>query len=334
MKVLFLLKRRSYCGNSYGLKVSCELVAKALKDYHVHSKIVTIVDSNEIDREVHNFKPDFCFLEAIYAPPYKVREVIRLHPNTHFNVRIHSKVEFLAQESMAFNWLAEYKEIAKYYSNFSISANNLDFIHEMNNALGYRMDYTPNIYPIEGKYKTDTNPIGSILSVGAFGALRILKNHLQMAVGAIKVADDLGLKLRFHINDSSTIEKEGNSIKKNLISLFADTRHDLVMNNWEHHHDFTNLVKRMDLGLQISMSESFNLTAADFIAHGIPVVGSPEITFLSSLYQARPTDFEDIVNKIKFALKYKTWGIHLLNEIKLRNHNKVATQEWVKYLFY
>jgi len=203
----------------------------------------------------------------------------------------------------------------------------------MNSSLGYDMEYTPNIYPIEGKYKVNTNPIGSILSIGAFGALRILKNHIQMAIGAIRVADDLGIKLRFHINDSSTIEKEGNPIKKNLIAIFNDTEHDLIINNWEHHGDFTQLVKRMDLGLQISMSESFNLTAGDFVANGIPLVGSPEISFISSFYQANPTDADDIANKIHFALRYKTWGFHLINEILLRKHNRQATQEWIKYLW-
>lgn len=334
IKILFLLKRRSYCGNSYGLKVSCELVAKALKNCGVECKIVTILDSNSIDKEVHDYKPDFCFLEAIYVPPYKLLEVLKLHKKVLFNVRIHSKVEFLAQESMAFEWLAEYKKIAQTHNNFSISANNLDFIRDMDRTLDYDIKYTPNIYPISGPYKTNSNPVGSILSVGAFGALRILKNHLQMAMASIYVADRIHKKLRFHINDSSSIEKEGNPIKKNLIGLFKDTRHDLIINNWENHGDFSDLVKRMDVGVQVSMSESFNLTAADFVANGIPVVGSPEISFLSSFYQASPTDFDDIVNKIEFALKYKTWGFHFINELHLRNHNKNAVQEWINYLFH
>jgi hypothetical protein len=168
--------------------------------------------------------------------------------------------------------------------------------------------------------------------VGAFGALRILKNHLQMAMGAIYVADKLGKKLRFHINDSSTIEKEGGSILKNLISLFNDTRHDLVINNWESHSDFIQLVKKMDIGLQISMSESYNLTAADFVANGIPLVGSDEIKFLSSLYQAKITDFNDIVNKIEFALRYKTLGFHALNKMYLKSSNKKATKQWLTFL--
>lgn len=333
IKILFLLKKRVYCGNSYGLKVSCEMVAKALKDYEIESKIITIIDGNDIDREVHKFKPDICFLEAIWVTPTKLEEILKLHKKTHFDVRIHSKVEFLAQESLSFTWLAEYKKLSQSYHNFSISANNLDFIKEMNSTLGYEMEYTPNIYPIQHGLQVNTKPIGNILSVGAFGALRILKNHLQMALGAIKVADNLDIKLRFHINDSSTIEKEGNPIKKNLIAIFKDTSHQLIINNWEHHGDFVQIVKSMDIGLQISMSESFNLTAADFVAHGIPVVGSSEIKFLSPWYQAEPTNFQDIVEKIEFAIKYKTWGIHLLNEIKLKKHNKQAIQDWVRYIF-
>jgi hypothetical protein len=331
-KILFVLKRRGYCGHSYGLIVSCQMVAKSLNPYGYDCKIVTVTDSNNIDAEIYKFKPHYCFLEALYVPPYKLFELFKLHKDVKFNIRIHSKIEFLAQESIAFQWLTEYKQIAKAYNNFTLSGNNIDFVNEMNDTLGYDFLYTPNCYPISGCCKTNIHPIGTILSVGAFGALRILKNHLQMAMGAIFVANSLDKKLRFHINNSATIEKEGNSILKNLISLFKDTRHELIIHNWETHPEFLEAIKTMDIVLQISMSESFNLLAADGISFGIPIVGSKEIKFLSPWYQAETTNFEDIVRKIEFALKYKTIGLHTINEILLRKHNRNAIKSWLKIL--
>jgi len=43
------------------------------------------------------------------------------------------------------------------------------------------------------------------------------------------------------------------------------------------HSDFISIVKSMDIGMQVSLSESFNIVAADFVSNGIPLVGSPDI---------------------------------------------------------
>jgi len=43
------------------------------------------------------------------------------------------------------------------------------------------------------------------------------------------------------------------------------------------HNDFIRVVKSMDIGMQVSLSESFNIVAADFVSNGVPLVGSPDI---------------------------------------------------------
>lgn len=330
-KILFVLKKRSNYGVSYGLKVSCSLVAKSLWSY-TDSKIVEVIDGNFINAEVHRYKPDLVILEAIWCPPYKLEELLKLHKNIKWNVRLHSKISFLAQEKLALQWLAVYDEFSRKYPNFSISANNTDIISEMNAALDYNLQYTPNCYPVEDHGRTKLPPAGDILDIGCFGALRILKNTLFQAICAINVANQMKKKLRFHVNNSAIYEREGNPILNNLINIFANTHHELVIHDWDKHEDFLKIVRQMDVGMQVSFTESFNLTAADFVSHGIPLIGSKEIKFLSNSYQVPTTDFRETCDKLMFAINHKHQGTQKVNENLLRDHTKKAIKDWLRFL--
>lgn len=336
IKILFVLKKKMNYGISnsapYGLKTSCSLVAKCLEPYGITSKIVQVIDGNCVNKEIHDFKPNFVIFEAIWCPPYKIEELVRLYPQVIFNVRIHSKVQFLAQERMAFEWLNLYKEISKKYSNFSISGNSNDFIEQVNCVLGFNSHLLPNCYPMDSSIKQDKKEVGKIFDVGCFGALRILKNQLLQAICAIHFADQSKRILRFHINDSSTFEREGNPIIYNLINVFKPLKHELVIHEWIGHNNFLELIRTMDVGMQVSFNETYNIVAADMVAAGIPVVGSPEIPFLSSSYQADPNSFDSIVDKLRFAVFNKWLGLHKVNELKLRNDSNRAIKIWLDFL--
>ena len=335
-KILFVLKKRYSYGRDlsspYGLKNSCSLVSECLEPKGIESKIVEVIDGNFIDREIYIYKPDFVILEAIWCPPYKLQELLRLYPKIQFHIRIHSKFAFLAQERMALEWLSKYDQLTYVYRNLTITANNEDFIEEINGVLLYKVRFAPNCYPIDESLRQDKGPVGDILKIGCFGALRILKNQLFQAICAIYVANEMKKTLHFHINDSSTFEKEGNPILNNLHNIFKDLKHKLIIHRWSSHDEFITLVKEMDVGMQVSFSESYDIVAADFITNGIPIIGSPEIKFLCDSYQADPNNFQEIVNKLKFAIANRWWGFHKINEIKLRSNTRKAIKVWLALL--
>jgi len=105
MKVLFLLRANgSYntTTSKSGLLNSAKMTTEALKRHlKVDTKLVVVIDSNGIDREVFLFKPEICFLEAIWVTPAKMRELVRLHPKVKFVIRVHSETPFLSNEGEA-----------------------------------------------------------------------------------------------------------------------------------------------------------------------------------------------------------------------------------------
>jgi hypothetical protein len=90
----------------------------------------------------------------------------------------------------------------------------------------------------------------------------------------------------------------------------------------------------MDVGLQVSLSETFNIVAADFIFNGVPLIGSKDITWLPEMFQADPNSSEDILEKIRFIIDTKDFDVYKLNNIYLDWYNRKAKKVWRDYLLY
>jgi len=69
--------------------------------------------------------------------------------------------------------------------------------------------------------------------------------------------------------------------------------------NWGSWERYINLVNNFcDIGLQVSLAESFNLVAVEHMSMGKPVVGSSAIEYLPSEWQANPQDPNEIASII------------------------------------
>jgi hypothetical protein len=305
-------------------------VGEAISRYGVGAKVVDVVDGNFIDKEVSQYKPDFVMLEALWVTPDKIRELLKLHKRVEWIVRIHSKAPFLAMEGIAFEWLNEYKKIAALHKNFKISANNEYFNDDLID-LGFKSVYLPNIYMPPNRYVRKIKDC--ILDIGCFGAIRPLKNQMLQAIAAIKFADRINKPLNFHINGDRT-EQKGDQVLKNLRALFVpfNPRHRLVEHGWMPHNDFIKLIGRMDVGMQVSLTESFNIVTADFVGQDVPIIVSPDISWMPGIYQVDPNSADAMARRLQFAYYTKAVGLQKINRWYLDWYNELATDEWLDYL--
>ena len=170
-----------------------------------------------------------------------------------------------------------------------------------------------------------------IIDIGCFGAIRPMKNQLNQALAAISFGNEMKKKIRFHIN-SDRVEQKGDSVLKNIENAFTNTRHELVLHPWMHHEDFIKIVRGMDLGMQVSLSETFNIVAADFVWNGIPVIGASDINWLSSFYMADPNSITNIKNKLYVAWYGRFINLQFLNYMKLESYNYEALKQWLNTL--
>ena len=154
-RILFVLKKREVYSQGYatllesGLYNSAKFVCNALRHEGYHTHIVDVVDNNDIDREVTQFKPDVVIIEALWVVPEKFEVLHKLHPDVLWVVRLHSRIPFLANEGMAMEWIRDYG----WKDNVVVAANAIDIYEDLLSIFGShsrrKIIYLPNIYPLE-----------------------------------------------------------------------------------------------------------------------------------------------------------------------------------------
>jgi hypothetical protein len=339
--ILFILKKRQYQYNdnpaytelkSSGLFNSARFVHEMLLDAGYESNIVQVVDNNEIDRYVTLHDPSHVIIEALWVVPEKFEVLEKLHPNVKWIVRVHSEVPFLANEGIAMEWIFKYLAYKNVYVSFNSYRTHCDMMDLLHTT---RLVYLPNYYPVCHGAPVTTQK-NRVLDVGCFGAIRPMKNHVNQAIAAIAFARENRFKLNFHVN-SERLESRGAPHLKNLRGIFDNMpdSYQLIEHGWMDHIDFIALVRQMDIGVQVSFSETFNIVSADFVANGIPMVTSNEIEFVAPFFQAVPTDVDDIKRHMKYALWYKKHFQHYvdINLCLLQRNVADARTQWLSYLY-
>jgi glycosyltransferase involved in cell wall biosynthesis len=334
-KALFICKIRLSYGNSYGLLNSASFVVNYLNSINIESKLVSVVDANNIDKVITEYDPFFVFIEALWVTPTKLMEIMSLkrHKNRVFIIRLHSRSTFIANEGIAFEWLLGYRNLR--FRNLFVAPNNKEFSDDLKNTLGLQTAYLPNVYS-PPKYDFAENDIKNedIINLGCFGSIRPMKNHLTQAIASVRFAKILNKQLDFHIN-ATRMEQHGDRVLNNIRNFFdgLDGKYQLVEHDWLSHEDFNKLIRRLDIGLQVSLSETFNIVAADFVYNDVPIIGSKSISWLPSRFQVEdPNSTDEIVEKLEY-----TWGFFgywFKNSYKtaLEKYNKEARKVWNNFV--
>lgn len=332
MNILFLLKKNNEYGYQIGVRSglynSVQMLVKELrKTYQTNVEMEICIDGNSIDRYLHKHKPRIAIIEAIWVTPEKLKELTELHKRTLFIVRLHSETPFLANEGIAVERINEYAKLSRVYVSFNSLEAMYDFqyLHPL---------YLPNVYASQHLPCIDCSKLETIwrrrykeeLNVGCFGAIRPMKNQLQQALTAIKFAEYVGKTLNFHINATRT-EQKGDNVLKNLRALFKDSPHKLVEHPWMEREDFLKVVAEMDLGMQFSMSESFNIVTADLISQGVPTVVSPAIEWMPSPLKTKDFDSKSLLSALNWAYWHPRTACRKQKKA-LISYNEKAIKAW------
>lgn len=339
--ILFITKQRKIYSSeainriSSGLFNSANFVNKMLIKNGIKSNIVDVIDNNDIDREVTKHNPTHVIIEALWVIPEKFKVLIKRHPRVKWIIRLHSDIPFLANEGIAMEWIFDYMK----YENIILSVNSKKILNELSDLIirlpRKEILYLPNYYPVQ--FKTNWKKFkNKEINIGCFGAIRPMKNQLLQAISAMNFGDKIGRKIKFHIN-SSRVEGKGEPILKNIRNLFKFIKYDgknfhrLVEHDWLTHEDFSNLISKMDINMQCSFSETYNIVSADAVNQNVPIVISSEVEWASELFYADPTLSSDIIKKLKRVWFWRHCNIHFINKILLWIDSLKSEKIWLKY---
>jgi hypothetical protein len=291
----------------------------------VQSKSVVVIDNNDIDREVTQYKPTTVVIEALWVVPEKFIVLANLHPSVQWIIRLHSNTPFLVSEGIAFPWIAEYLKQPKVY----VAANNTRLLNDLTVVFAKwraKLLYMPNYYQMENVKGVKTK--APTIRIACMGAIRPMKNQVIQAIAAIDFANELSRKLQFFVN-ATRVEMNGAPVLKNLRALFALTAHELVEVPWLDHTDFiTFLKKNIDIGMQVSFTETFNIVTADCVSQDVAVLVSKEVEYIPRVFTAYPADAKKITRGLWRT--YRLAWLRGINMIGLAASNASVRKAWLK----
>jgi hypothetical protein len=343
---LFILKRRedysedpSY-SKSYqiatGMYNSAKFVVDELVAGGLEAKVVLAHDNNDIDRLVTEYSPTHVFIEGLWVVPSKFEELKRIqrHRNVKWIVRIHSEIPFLATEGSAMDWISKYIEGGVYVApNAPRALEQIKWLATKmigKDTAAELITYLPNCYPVDyTDFPIPSAPVEKdTLDIACFGAYRPMKNHLQQAFVALRYAEERGKKLRFHTN--GRMDQAGQQPAKNVKHLLEAAGAELIIHDWEDRETFLRSLTEVDVLLQISISETFNIVAADATLVGTPILVSKEISWAYPTY-ADPQSVTDCLRKLQLIMNNKSFFV-TNNRAGLSIYASASRRRWLTYL--
>lgn len=318
IRVLFFYKNfAAKQGVSHiGLGVSLQNTMMTLRKNGIWADVVPIVNPQDAAailtkkmQEAGNHKPPLppyshVVFSAPWIPVEEYRKLMNQLPDVIFLNLCHSNVGFLQVDTNGVINLRNYIDLEKGSHNFHVAGNNDRFVQWIQRAYNAPCAYLPNLYNLDGHCPHRRPWDGSLLNVGIFGALRPQKNFMTAVAGAIEIYQQMRATTCLYMS-SGRPENEKviwASIQQMVKGLPGLT---LINNGWETWPQFLRTVGQMDLMLQPSYSETFNIVTADGIAMGIPSVVSDAIEWAPKSWTAECDDASSISIK----------GCHLLQDM-------------------
>lgn len=291
---LVVLKTRQDYGNqsfNNSLAVSAKMIVDMLQHQGHPAGLAEAKNENFVQGLVDEFKATTVVIEAIWITPAKMHDLQEKNKGVRWVVRINSEVPFLAAEGNSIDWIHHYLRLGVTVAFNSESA--LRDFQVFAKVEPGKMVWLPNYYPPQkvlppGGHSTH-------IKIGCFGAIRQLKNQLLQAFAAVKYGALQGRPISFYMNQGK-VEPGNEGIIPAVRSVLALTGNELILNPWLGHEDFIKLIRSMDIGMQVSFTESFSMVSADFVSVGVPLIGSKAVRWLPPISQVDAGATDSIVD--------------------------------------
>jgi hypothetical protein len=319
-----------------GLNIAGHTTATALKKHGIDANVFPVKNNVDLVNLIDKYKEKTGLPlthVVIYAPWITVYDLKALLE--HFNyirclILSHSNVGFLQADHLGVELLRHYIDLTQVYPNLQVGGNSYKFVKWLNNAFDVEGILLPNLYPLAKgtKMKPAWDDISPI-KIGIFGSPRPQKNFMSAVGAAILIQRKLGVDVEIHMN--ADVEDVNNPVTVAIAQMLEGLDHiKLVIHTWADWLDFIQIVGDMDLLLQPSYTESFNMVTADGISVGVPSVASSAIYWAPPCWKAEVDDCNDIAET----------GIRLLSSSKLRReglsalkiYNDKSLSHWLEFL--
>jgi hypothetical protein len=331
---LILCPRHAGGGVSHtGLVVSVQGTARVLRNNGVNAFVRAVSGRADIEKLIAAENPSHIVINALWLSTADLFYLVQTYTHVQFAVLCHSNIAFLQAEPNAITLLHDAVDLElSSIGNFQVAANSNNGAKGIQHAWECPAIYLPNLYYLDETVRVLRRKwSGGTLRIGAFGAIRPLKNPTASAFAALAIATALSTDLEFYVNDGRNDQGWATRLMPAVEAIFRGVPYaKLIKRGWADWAAFRRTVRGMHLMLQPSFTETFNIVTADGVAEGIASVVSNVIEWAPPHWRADPDDTEDIARV----------GRHLLHDQHsaqegmeaLTNHNRDGVHRWQTWL--
>lgn len=320
-----------------GLGVSALNTSKNLQEMGIRAQVFALKDDQALKDLLANADPlpTHVNIAAPWILTTTFQELCAMYPDTQFSMTSHSNVGFLQADINGISLIKQALDLEGGTSNFHLAGNSREFQNWVENTFKAPCTYLPNLYYLHDKMGQGDGWSwdGGSLRIGCFGATRIQKNFVSAVAAAMEIASWTGVQTQIWINSGRDDGPESNRLRLAIGQLVSEMPNvSLQLYNWSSWGAFKRLLGTMNLLIQPSYTESFNMVTADGIVMGVPSVVSDAITWAPDNWMARVDDTTDIARTGLALLSDPTT---LQDGVKaLKGYVRDGRRAWVDYLAY
>jgi glycosyltransferase involved in cell wall biosynthesis len=316
-----------------GLGVSALNTAKVLRENGIATDVWPILSAKDLAARIAaaNPRPTHVVVAAPWLPTLDLQAfLIFRYPDIQFAVVCHSNVGFLSADPTAITNFREELNLEQGSLNFSCAGNSKRFVRFIQSSYERPCIWLPNLYYLEaGGGSQRRKWSGGTIKIGSFGAVRPLKNNLSAAAAALEIAEKLHTDVNFHIS-VGRVEGGYTVVRAIEAMLNGSPRVTLVKDQWYQWPQFRSLIRSMNLLIQPSFSETFNMVTADGAAESIPSVVSDAIDWAPDDWKAEVDSPDSIARIGRRLLSDEFAGME--GFAALQRHDAAGLIAWKQWL--
>ena len=316
-----------------GLGVSAMNNCKNLNALGIRAQVIPLKSPADLTAALkQNPGVTHVIISAPWIPTAVLSSLCAYYPETQFAVVSHSNTGFLQADRSGIRLIKEYLELEAGTYNFHMAGNCTQFVGWVEETFREPCTYLPNMYFLHDRHGERKEMWdGGLLRIGIFGAARVGKNFISATGAAMEIATNLGVQTEIWVNSGREDGPESRVIRGAMQELTEGMPNlELKYANWRPWPQFKRLIGSMNLLLQPSYTESFNVVCADGIAMGVPCVVSEAISWAPRSWKAEIDDVNDIA-RVGLALigdpGAARTGFHAL-----QTYIRAARNAWLEYL--
>jgi hypothetical protein len=313
-----------------GLGINALNTAKVLREHQVQVDIAPVWTADDLSKAVVQ-RPGLThvLVEAPFIAASDFAVISNRHTNVQFCCRSHSQIGFLVVEPGAISTFRDYLRLQDSTINFRAAVNSPRLGGFVEQAYRCSTLLLTNLYYLDRASRRPYHPPAKTLRIGSFGCLRLMKNHITAAAAALIMAATSNKDLEFYI--SVNREEHGKSVLQSLRNTFAGVPYArLIEVPWQSYAQFRHQVALLDLHIQVSMTETFNLVSADAISEGVPALSSDALDWIPARYQVPIDDASEVARVGSWAISDpNAAGVELSY---LSRHVELGVALWLRWL--